>query len=725
MSADRSHFQRFDPTWNYVPLTALVYALPLTLLSAVAWYGWLGPARALILPLGALSFAFARHMGLERGLAWVTTDFMHRPRVVPTLVLAYALFWVCALRAAPSVPVAVALFVILAVVYDALLERADVLVMLEPGRLRRVATWGLVGALLGLAHTLSSDRPLALLAAVAALCACVEALFLLAPARAQRLTGVRRVAVIGAGWSGLYATKWLAQLGLEVTCYERSAALGGLWRFAADRPGGVFRQTVVTSSKHFLHASDLPFDEGGDFPHHRDVLAFLERYVERFGLRPLLRLGCEVRRVTRHARGWTVESDAGREEYDAVVVAAGSHQQPRAALGPFARYAGRLMHTATYKDAAHVAPGETVVIVGGGESASDVAAECAARGARVHWSIAHGQWFADRHLGAYPADHLVAFGLRVFGGRFISLEYVMRTIVAALISRKWGLGGHGVPQWAPEVPNLHQFLNKSRDALQAVRSGALRPAPGVSDVQGCDVVFADGSRVTAQHVILATGFEPHWPFLPEQPERTFRKVFWTHDETLAYVGFARPVLGSIPSLSELQARWVAHVFAGRRPLPARARLALWAAREELLQRRWFLDRSRLGVLVDQEVYASDLAARVGAQVRWGRLLAFRPRLFWLLLLSPWSAFKYQLHDPSRAVRRAAEQRLRAVAPDARHPVQRFKYWVGLVLAAPLLAVAVAFVALPAALAPAALGLALLAVTAALRATELRPVEGAR
>lgn len=41
----------------------------------------------------------------------------------------------------------------------------------------------------------------------------------------------RRVAVIGAGSSGLCAIKACLDEGLEPVCFERSRDIGGLWRF--------------------------------------------------------------------------------------------------------------------------------------------------------------------------------------------------------------------------------------------------------------------------------------------------------------------------------------------------------------------------------------------------------------------------------------------------------------------------------------------------------------
>ena len=44
-----------------------------------------------------------------------------------------------------------------------------------------------------------------------------------------RVEGVRSVAVIGAGVSGILATKYLLQAGLDVTVFERNSSAGGIW----------------------------------------------------------------------------------------------------------------------------------------------------------------------------------------------------------------------------------------------------------------------------------------------------------------------------------------------------------------------------------------------------------------------------------------------------------------------------------------------------------------
>lgn len=46
---------------------------------------------------------------------------------------------------------------------------------------------------------------------------------------AQQQSKLRRVAVIGAGVSGVAAAIHLKREGLEVTVYERNARAGGIW----------------------------------------------------------------------------------------------------------------------------------------------------------------------------------------------------------------------------------------------------------------------------------------------------------------------------------------------------------------------------------------------------------------------------------------------------------------------------------------------------------------
>jgi len=101
----------------------------------------------------------------------------------------------------------------------------------------------------------------------------------MAPSPARR----RRVAVIGAGVSGLAAAKCLLNEGLEPVVYEQASQIGGLWNYDEALPDGgdvMHRPLRTNTSRHTLAFSDFPLPETEpDFPHHSEVLRYLRDYV--------------------------------------------------------------------------------------------------------------------------------------------------------------------------------------------------------------------------------------------------------------------------------------------------------------------------------------------------------------------------------------------------------------------------------------------------------------
>ena len=72
---------------------------------------------------------------------------------------------------------------------------------------------------------------------------------------------MKRVAIIGAGCSGLAAIKCCLDEGIEPVCFERENDVGGLWNYF-DNPkigkGSVYRSCVIDTSKEMMAFSDFP-----------------------------------------------------------------------------------------------------------------------------------------------------------------------------------------------------------------------------------------------------------------------------------------------------------------------------------------------------------------------------------------------------------------------------------------------------------------------------------
>ena len=109
-----------------------------------------------------------------------------------------------------------------------------------------------------------------------------------------------KVAIIGGGFSGLYSLKYCIQEGLDCKLFESSDSIGGVWKYR-EEPGGVFKNTYVSSSLNFLHPTDYPFSkETPHFPHHSIIYKHLLDYAKNFDLKR------EARAIETKRRSWTI-----------------------------------------------------------------------------------------------------------------------------------------------------------------------------------------------------------------------------------------------------------------------------------------------------------------------------------------------------------------------------------------------------------------------------------
>ena len=93
---------------------------------------------------------------------------------------------------------------------------------------------------------------------------------------------VRKVAVIGAGPSGIAAAKEAMVAGMEVTIFEQTGEIGGTWVFREkEGQSSVYRSTFINTSKQFMCFSDFPMPESlPTFPHHKQIIRYFRDYAK-------------------------------------------------------------------------------------------------------------------------------------------------------------------------------------------------------------------------------------------------------------------------------------------------------------------------------------------------------------------------------------------------------------------------------------------------------------
>jgi hypothetical protein len=281
-------------------------------------------------------------------------------------------------------------------------------------------------------------------------------------------------------------------------------------------------------------------------------------------------------------RGWRVHVAGGpARDYAGVVIASGHNHEPRWPAIP-GEFTGTLLHAADYKAPDCPAPiaGQRVLVIGGGNSACDIAVECSRHAARTVHSMRRGYHVVPREIRGRPADlrneRLLKLGLPLWLRRFISLRAIDREI-----GLPWR---HGLPRPDHRLWETHPIVNS--ELLARIAAGGIVPAADVSRFAGAEVEFTDGRRGTFDVVICATGYRTTFPFIDtrllgapaaDETPRLFMHLLHPSRDDVAVVGLIQPDSGQW-GLTDLQARLVARMAVAARSAP-RAAAWLYAARQ--------------------------------------------------------------------------------------------------------------------------------------------------
>jgi cation diffusion facilitator CzcD-associated flavoprotein CzcO len=399
----------------------------------------------------------------------------------------------------------------------------------------------------------------------------------------------KRVVVIGAGIAGLVSAKVLHHDGFDVTVLEKEPTIGGVWAESRTYPG-----LRTNNSRDTYAFSDHPYDRSADlFPAADQVRCYLDSYVDRFELAPLIRLSTEVVRVSKSGTGFevAVRDPDGPSSIpcDFVVVCTGTFCEPDVPeVAGVERFAGTVVHSSQATDPALLA-GKRIVVVGAGKSALDCAAWAAEHAERCTLVFRAPHWMAPRILpGGTPIDRLVLGPFAELFFRYHHLTGVERFLhgsgrilprlfwrVARMLFRgllrmptvmipdqrlPLGIENVGV---APEFYKLARTgrLDLRRDAITAFGDGA-------------EVLLAGGDRLACDVVVLATGWRQALPFLDRELASAvlqdgrfhlYRHILPPTEPRLGFVGYASSTACQLTS--EISAHWLSQTFRREHTLP--------------------------------------------------------------------------------------------------------------------------------------------------------------
>jgi cation diffusion facilitator CzcD-associated flavoprotein CzcO len=350
-----------------------------------------------------------------------------------------------------------------------------------------------------------------------------------------------KVCIIGAGSSGLAAAKTFAERGISFDCLEREPDIGGLWN-EATATGVVYDTTYLVSSRKYSGFEDYPMpDEFPVYPSHHETLAYLRAYALNFGLLDKVELNATVTRAERVDEGWSVQVK-GEERprfYRALVVANGHHYVPRMPkiAGTFT---GEMMHSRDYRSVKQLAD-KRVVVVGAGNSGSDIVVDGTSVARRVYLSMRRGTYFVPKFYFGRPMDGIITFCEKIPmppGLRNRLYTHWHRLMVGK--NERYGL-----PEPEHRIGDTHPTMNTVLPQLAA--HGRIGVKPDINEFVGDKVRFSDGSEVEADLVVFATGYEISIPFMDSD------LLFDADGRPLLYLNVFHPELDDLFAIGLIQA----------------------------------------------------------------------------------------------------------------------------------------------------------------------------
>ncbi|WP_372412365.1 flavin-containing monooxygenase [Streptomyces luteireticuli] len=329
------------------------------------------------------------------------------------------------------------------------------------------------------------------------------------------------VLVTGAGLSGVAAAIALRRAGFDgVVVLEKSARLGGTWRDNTYPGCGCDVPSVL------YEYSFAPHSWSRCFAAQPEILAYLETTAAAHGADKAIRYGTEVLggRWDPDAHRWTLRTTSGTWKARAVVVATGPWHRPRYPDVPgLDGFPGPVFHSARWDHSTDLT-GRHIAVVGTGASTVQFLPEIQPRAARVDVFQSTADWVlpkpdytlspgAHRFLKRHPAAHRALRGLHHWTQEAVGVPLRHPWMLPPLeaVTRRHLRTSVPDPALRRALTPRHRLGGRRLIASDTyypalTRSNVHLYPTRVTEVQGSDVIGADGTRTRADLIVLATGF---------------------------------------------------------------------------------------------------------------------------------------------------------------------------------------------------------------------------
>jgi dimethylaniline monooxygenase (N-oxide forming) len=412
------------------------------------------------------------------------------------------------------------------------------------------------------------------------------------------------VVIIGAGQSGLVTCKTFKEKNYNVLVLEKNNK-NGLFSNVLEK-----KYFKWSSSRYISGFSDFPIPK--TFPvwmNFKQYCKYLELYKKKNDLDKYIKYDSSVKSVRKDGSKWIIKYNNNNKEYiiysDFVIVSTGLNSVPK--YPNLGNFKGKVIHTDTvYKkmnktDWKSTFKNKKILLIGGGESALDIGNLILKYTNKLFYTTkTYIEWFpewalSDKYLNKNKKcnDKIpILINLNTPSDTHLSyLEYGLPTPMSGL----WYLSGRKlilniVSGSKLKCVHNHKKLCEITDTpADLFAKPVIKRTPFICNIHDNKVkviyyptkflenkIVSKDGKFDIDIIVTGTGYKTYIPFLEEKYYKCdlFKKMVPVIDDTIAFVGYVRPTMGSINNISEMQSWWLAEYF--KNNLNIRIRNFKWA-----------------------------------------------------------------------------------------------------------------------------------------------------
>ncbi len=367
----------------------------------------------------------------------------------------------------------------------------------------------------------------------------------------------KKICVIGAGPSGITAIKNIVEGGFQVKAFDFNSDVGGNWIYNdKETHSSVFETTHIISSKSLSQFEDFHFNNNiADYPSHDELRQYFQSYAKNFGLYKYIQFNTLVKKCERlEDNNWEVTTSYKNKEsvevFSDLVVCNGHHWKPNVPKYS-GNFNGSLIHSHNYKKASPFI-NKNVLVIGGGNSACDVAVETSRVSNKTFLSWRRGYRIIPKFFMGKPSD--------VFASYMSFLPISIRSKLAGFLAylTNGSNSNYGLLKPEHKFGETHPTINS--ELLYKIRHGKIFPKNDINFLKDDYVYFKDGSQEKIDVIIACTGFVLSHPFFNKNfidytkgPVSLYLKMFHPDYDNLFFIGMFQP-FGCIWPGSEQQSK---------------------------------------------------------------------------------------------------------------------------------------------------------------------------